>query len=221
MSVRSCRSWPAAAASVPPAGPARRKVLTWANRPPFGRPPGPCRGGHRAAVRSRASNWPGSERRRRLAAGFSPAISGLWKQAGITVSPAGSHRLFLTPHWPSMQSHADIEEGRPGRRRRRVAWPSPGTGPGGQSAPISASGRFYSALGLAGGDGSRSGNWLELGSLGGSLGLHIVRESHGDGAREVELSFVSGSRWRQWLRGSRRRGSRPGRSWMRTSAAAW
>jgi len=91
-----------------------------------------------------------------------------------------------------MQSHADIEEGRPGRRRRRVAWPSPGTGPGGQSAPISASGRFYSALGLAGGDGSRSGNWLELESLGGSLGLHIVRESHGDGAREVELSFVSG-----------------------------
>ena len=58
-------------------------------------------------------------------------------------------------------------------------------------ADVAAAARFYSALGLAGGDGSRSGNWLELGSSGGSLGLHIVRESHGDGAREVELSFVA------------------------------
>ena len=59
-------------------------------------------------------------------------------------------------------------------------------------ADVAAAARFYSALGLAGGDGSRSGNWLELESPGGSLGLHIVRESHGDGAREVELSFVAG-----------------------------
>src|SRR6185503_15549038 len=58
-------------------------------------------------------------------------------------------------------------------------------------ADVAAVARFYSALGLAGGDGSRSGNWLELESSGGTLGLHIVRESHGDDARQVELSFVA------------------------------
>jgi hypothetical protein len=77
-------------------------------------------------VRGRASNWPENERRRRLAAGFSSAISGPWKQAGITVSPAGHHRLFQTALWPAMQSHADIEEVRPGRRRRPVAEPAQG-----------------------------------------------------------------------------------------------
>jgi len=58
-------------------------------------------------------------------------------------------------------------------------------------ADVAAAARFYSALGLAGGDGSRSGNWRELESTGGTLGLHIVRESGGDDARQVELSFVT------------------------------
>jgi len=59
-------------------------------------------------------------------------------------------------------------------------------------ADVAAAARFYSALGLKGGDGSRSGNWLELESPGGSLGLHVVRDSRGDDARHVELSFVAG-----------------------------
>ena len=58
-------------------------------------------------------------------------------------------------------------------------------------ADVAAAARFYSALGLAGGDGSRSGNWLELEPSGGALGLHVIRQSQGDDARHVELAFVA------------------------------
>jgi catechol 2,3-dioxygenase-like lactoylglutathione lyase family enzyme len=55
-------------------------------------------------------------------------------------------------------------------------------------ADMSASAKFYTALGLVGGDDSRSGNWLELNGSGGLLGLHSVRTSAPDGPG-VELSF--------------------------------
>jgi catechol 2,3-dioxygenase-like lactoylglutathione lyase family enzyme len=56
-------------------------------------------------------------------------------------------------------------------------------------ADISAAAKFYTALGLVGGDDSRSGNWLELNGSGGLLGLHSVRTSAQDRPGSVELSF--------------------------------
>jgi hypothetical protein len=56
-------------------------------------------------------------------------------------------------------------------------------------ADMSASMTFYAALGLAGGDESRSGNWIELNGSGGVLGLHTVRSSEQDQPGRVELSF--------------------------------
>jgi len=59
-------------------------------------------------------------------------------------------------------------------------------------ADVAAAARFYTALGLAGGDGSRSGNWQELGASAGALGLHVTRESQGDQPGLIELAFVAG-----------------------------
>jgi catechol 2,3-dioxygenase-like lactoylglutathione lyase family enzyme len=56
-------------------------------------------------------------------------------------------------------------------------------------ADMEASARFYTALGLAAGDGSRSGNWAELGASGGMLALHTARSSAADRPGHVELSF--------------------------------
>ena len=58
-------------------------------------------------------------------------------------------------------------------------------------ADMSASAKFYAALGLAGGDESRSGNWIELQGSSGLLGLHIARSSEQDVPGAVELSFVA------------------------------
>jgi hypothetical protein len=58
-------------------------------------------------------------------------------------------------------------------------------------ADMSASTRFYAALGLAGGDESRSGNWIELQGSGGLLGLHTARSSEQDVPGAVELSFLA------------------------------
>ena len=56
-------------------------------------------------------------------------------------------------------------------------------------ADMSASARFYGALGLVASDESRSGNWLELNGTGGLLALHTVRSSQGDEPGHAELSF--------------------------------
>jgi catechol 2,3-dioxygenase-like lactoylglutathione lyase family enzyme len=56
---------------------------------------------------------------------------------------------------------------------------------------MAASARFYVALGLAGGDGSRSGNWQELNASGGLLALHTARTSNHDQPGRIELSFVA------------------------------
>jgi catechol 2,3-dioxygenase-like lactoylglutathione lyase family enzyme len=58
-------------------------------------------------------------------------------------------------------------------------------------ADLAAAARFYTALGLAGGDDSRSGNWLELGASAGVLALHITRESQDDDPGLMELAFVT------------------------------
>jgi catechol 2,3-dioxygenase-like lactoylglutathione lyase family enzyme len=58
-------------------------------------------------------------------------------------------------------------------------------------ADIAASTAFYTALGLAGGDESRSGNWTELTGAGGVLGLHTARTSARDTPGDVELSFAA------------------------------
>jgi catechol 2,3-dioxygenase-like lactoylglutathione lyase family enzyme len=56
-------------------------------------------------------------------------------------------------------------------------------------ADMEASARFYTALGLVAGGGSRSGNWAELGAAGGMLALHSARSSAADEPGRVELSF--------------------------------
>jgi catechol 2,3-dioxygenase-like lactoylglutathione lyase family enzyme len=56
-------------------------------------------------------------------------------------------------------------------------------------ADMSASARFYGALGLAAGEQSRSGNWIELNGTGGLLALHTVRTSERDERGHAELSF--------------------------------
>lgn len=58
-------------------------------------------------------------------------------------------------------------------------------------ADVDSSARFYAALGLTAGDGSRSGNWTELAGSGGVLALHTTRTSQGDQPGHVELSFES------------------------------
>jgi catechol 2,3-dioxygenase-like lactoylglutathione lyase family enzyme len=56
-------------------------------------------------------------------------------------------------------------------------------------ADMEASARFYTALGLVAGEGSRSGNWAEPGAAGGMLALHTARSSAADPPGYVELSF--------------------------------
>jgi catechol 2,3-dioxygenase-like lactoylglutathione lyase family enzyme len=56
-------------------------------------------------------------------------------------------------------------------------------------ADMEAAAKFYTALGLVAGDGSRSGNWAELGAAGGMLGLHTARSSAADEPGHIELSF--------------------------------
>jgi hypothetical protein len=58
-------------------------------------------------------------------------------------------------------------------------------------ADMSASTKFYAALGLTGGDESRSGNWIELQASAGLLGLHTARSSEQDAPGAVELSFLA------------------------------
>ncbi|MEP7026797.1 MAG: VOC family protein [Actinomycetota bacterium] len=56
-------------------------------------------------------------------------------------------------------------------------------------ADMEAAARFYTALGLVAGDGSRSGNRAELGAAGGMLALHSARSSAADEPGGGELSF--------------------------------
>ena len=56
-------------------------------------------------------------------------------------------------------------------------------------ADVAAAARFYTALGLIPGDGSRSGNWAELNGSGGLLALHTARMAEQDRPGRVELSF--------------------------------